>query len=240
MALNGITAVIIGANRGIGLGWVDSLSAIPNNKVIATARDPSKADQLQALAKERKNIFIQKAEMTNDADLAVLASYLEKSFPHVNLLVNNAAINVGVQSIDKATKAEMIKSFEVNTLGPLAVTQALLPHLRKAAAAKQVAYVVNNSSLLGSNVFIPPFTFRVSPYNVSKAALNMVNSEFSKDFPDVQFLALSPGYVKTDMSPEGVLSVQESVSGSLKVVEEEIALKKSGRFRSYDGKVEAF
>ncbi len=104
---------------------------------------------------------------------------------------------------------------ETNFFGTLAVTQAMLPLLRAAPAAR----VVNVSSGLGSLTLnadpTRPFAgFQFLGYNTSKAALNMLTIQLAYELRDtaIKVNAVSPGMVATDMNPEGTLTTQEGAA----------------------------
>ena len=132
----------------------------------------------------------------------------------------------------QASRVELARHvLDVNTLGPMRVTDALLPNL----LAADEACIVNMSSGLGS------LTNNTSGgyhgYRESKAALNMYSRSLAADHRDdgIIAIAVSPGWVRTDMGgAEAPLSPEESVSG-LRSVIEGLSPESSGKFLNHDG-----
>ena len=117
------TVLITGANRGIGLELARVFAA-KGYTVIGTARDPADAKDLSAVADR-----VEPLDVTDAASVAALASRLQ-GVP-IDILVNNAGVfDRKDVTIDKVDFVMMEQTFAVNTLGPLRVTQALLPNLR--------------------------------------------------------------------------------------------------------------
>ncbi|KAG7246435.1 hypothetical protein CRUP_027319, partial [Coryphaenoides rupestris] len=163
----------------------------------------------------------------------------------LNLLVNNAAVlpHGTAQSSDPEL---MLAAFNTNVLGPMNLTQELLPLLRAAARASSTvgmscrkAAVLNISSLGGSIAATPDSYAMASmmPYRVSKAALNMLTtcSAVELQQEDILLVLLHPGWVRTDMGgEEGDIDSPESVKGMLSVMDS-LTEKHSGAFLDYKG-----
>jgi NAD(P)-dependent dehydrogenase (short-subunit alcohol dehydrogenase family) len=222
-AENGTTVLITGANRGIGLEYARQFS----NKgytVIGTARSPAKADELDVVADR-----VEPLDVADPASVAALAKRLE-GVP-IDILINNAGIferqDVTIDTID----FEMLeRTYAVNTLGPLRVTQALLPNLR--AGKRKV--VIGMSSQLGS---IERSNGRWYAYRSSKSALNQINKILSEELGGEGFVftVLHPGWVRTDMGgPSATYSPEESVGGLIKVIEG-LGPEDNGRFYDFQG-----
>ena len=192
--------------------------------MIATVRDASSRNRVEKLGAQA-----QAADMTSRAQIAALARAL-KDQP-LDVLVCNAGISgrrgMALGSFDFESWEEVLR---VNLLGPAALVEALADNVA-ASRAKVIALM---SSRLGS---IAESTGATLPYATSKAALNMLAKGLAASLASrgVVVVALSPGWVKTDMGGAGApLSPQTSVAGLRKVI---AALKPadSGRFFSYDG-----
>ncbi len=219
------TVLITGANRGIGLALAKEFSAA-GYSVIGTARKP---DEAIALAKLPARVL--KLDVTQPASVAKLAS--ELSDEPIDILINNAGIlrQEAPEFADVDIEA-MVLQYQVNTLGPLRVAQALMPNVQ----ASERKVVVNISSMLGS-MELNSFGSMMG-YRASKAALNSVTKTLALDMADTGgiFVALHPGYVKTDLNDgRGAIETSESAAGLYSVIED-LALDDSGKFYSYDGK----
>jgi NAD(P)-dependent dehydrogenase (short-subunit alcohol dehydrogenase family) len=222
-AADGTTVLVTGANRGLGLEFVRQLSA-KGYTVIGTARKPEAADELKGAADR-----VEQLDVADPASVAALAERLE-GVP-IDILINNAGIldrrDVTIDTVDYAA---MDKAFRVNTVGPLRVTQALLPNVR----AGQRKMIVSMSSQLGS---IERSRGRYYSYRASKAALNMINSIWSAELGPEGFTCtvLHPGWVRTDLGgPNATYSPEESIAGLIKVIEG-LSVEDNGKFYDLHG-----
>ena len=118
-------ALVTGASSGIGAATVRRLRA-EGWDVVATAR---RADRLAALAEETGASTVV-ADVTDDADVARLAAQVAEGGP-LDALVNNAGGAFGLDPVESADLDHWRQMYELNVLGTLRVTQALLPHLRE-------------------------------------------------------------------------------------------------------------
>ncbi len=214
------TVFITGANRGIGLEFVNQYSQ-RGWKVIATARKPAEADELNELAAERKNITIEQLDVTDHARIDTLAEKY-KDQP-IDVLLNNAAITPKYLSAFKKVDGvdyDMAKlSYDVNALGPLKISQAFMSNVE---ASKQKKIIVI-SSKAGSFAEGPQRPMMYS-YRASKSALNMFmyTLAFETQKEEVIVTLLSPGTVNTmgvlgRMMP-GSIQPEESVTNMVKLI----------------------
>jgi NAD(P)-dependent dehydrogenase (short-subunit alcohol dehydrogenase family) len=217
------TVLITGANRGIGLEYARQFAA-KGYQVIATARDLSDTKELSAVTQR-----VEQLDVTDAASVAALAKRLH-GVP-IDILVNNAGVfDRKDVTVDKVDFAMMEQTLSVNTLGPLRVTQALLPNLRAGTRRN----IVNMSSQLGS---IEGSNGQWYAYRASKAALNQINKTLSAELASEGFIAvvLHPGWVRTDMGGAGATySTQESVAGLITVIEK-LGPTDNGRFYDFKG-----
>ncbi|XP_050955818.1 C-factor [Labeo rohita] len=242
------SVLITGASRGLGLQMVRQLLDTPNRpqKIIATARNPAAAKELQELAKSHPNVHVLPLDVTSDSSVDAAAHSVESivGANGLNCLINNAAINM-TSELDTVTRDAMMKSYESNTVAPLFVTKAFLPLLKRAAAEGsnmgiQKAAVINVSSVLGSVQLNwgEGASYKSYAYRASKSALNMVTRCLATDLEAEKILcvALHPGWVRTDMGgPTAPLSPEESISSVLSVISE-LTEQHHGGFVDYTGK----
>jgi NAD(P)-dependent dehydrogenase (short-subunit alcohol dehydrogenase family) len=217
------TVLITGANRGIGLECARQFAA-KGYQVIGTVRDPADASELSAVADR-----VEPLHVTDAASVAALARRLHGVT--IDILLNNAGVfDPNDVTVDKVDFAVMEQTLAVNTLGPLRVTQALLPNLR----AGKRRTIVNLSSQLGS---IADSSGRWYAYRASKAALNQINKTLSAELAPEGFtcVVLHPGWVRTDMGgASATYSPQESVGGLIAVIEK-LGPGDTGRFYDFKG-----
>lgn len=215
-------ALVTGANRGIGKATAKRFAA-EGFHVIVAARDDVKAkavvQDILASGGKAESIAI---DMASDASIAAAGIELHKRYNHLDVLVNNAGMMVGPADNILNAKAEDISvSLQINMLGPLALTKAVLPLLQAAPAAR----VVNVTSAAGSiaetaNPNSPYGFLHTASYRLSKSALNSVTAMLAKALWDgpVKVNAMCPGWTKTDMGGDAAPnSPEQGASVALKL-----------------------
>ncbi|MDJ0907178.1 MAG: SDR family oxidoreductase [Woeseiaceae bacterium] len=220
------TVLITGANRGLGLEFAKQYAA-DGWHVIATARKPAQADALNEL-----DVRVLQLDVTDLESVAALAKSLGDA--PVDLLINNAGIFPRASTIESVDYEDYMRTLAVNTAGPVLVTSAVLPNLRKGERKK----IVNITSRLGSIELNSGNNFY--GYRESKAALNMFSKTLAGELGPEGFivLALHPGWVATDMGGASApLSPEQSITAMRNVIAG-LTPEDSGGYRSYDGKVE--
>lgn len=218
-----LTVLITGANRGLGLEYAGQF-AERGYTVIGTARRPAEADELAVVADR-----VEQLDVADPASVAALAKRLE-GVP-IDILINNAGIFERQDTtIDGVDYEMMERTFAVNSLGPLRVTQALLPNLR----AGNRKLIVSMSSQLGS---IENSNGRWYAYRASKSALNQFNKIWSVELGPEGFtcVVVHPGWVRTDMGgPNATYGTEESVAGLVGVIDG-LSQEDNGRFYDFQG-----
>lgn len=197
-------ALITGANKGIGLEAARQLGA-RGMTVLVGARDAAAGrDAERVLSEDGADTRFVRIDVTDGKSVHEAAARVEADFGHLDILVNNAGI-AGGGTPPSGTDLETMRGvFETNVYGVIAVTNAMLPLLRRASAAR----IVNVSSELGSVTFMsdrssPVWPMSASlPYPVSKAALNMVTAMYAKELAStgIKVNAANPGYCATDLN----------------------------------------
>ncbi|MEO6911227.1 MAG: SDR family oxidoreductase [Edaphobacter sp.] len=202
-------ALITGANKGIGLETARQLGA-RGITVLLGVRDLAKGEAAAAtLKKEGIDARAMKLDVDNPADHSAVAQAIEKDFGVLDILVNNAAILMDQRTGNETsvTSAEMLrKTFDTNFFAVVALTQALLPLLRKSKAGR----IVNLSSLLASLTLhatkgSPIYDAKTFAYDTSKAALNSFTIHLAHELQETKIKVNSadPGWVKTEMGGKG-------------------------------------
>jgi NAD(P)-dependent dehydrogenase (short-subunit alcohol dehydrogenase family) len=227
------TALITGANRGIGLEFARQY-AEDGWQVLACSRTPERADALKELAAQHPNrVDVHALDVADHAEIDRLAKSL--SGTTVDLLINNAGIYAGshaapLEDIDYEAWA---RSFHINTMATLKMVQAFLPNIERSKQKK----IVTISSKMGS---ITDNTSGGSYlYRTSKTAVNMVIKTLSIDLKPAGVIAVvfHPGWVKRDMGgPRALISATQSVSGMRRIIDR-LSMADSGKFLSYDGQI---
>jgi NAD(P)-dependent dehydrogenase (short-subunit alcohol dehydrogenase family) len=229
--------LVTGANRGIGYeiarqyadrGW----------RVIATARKPKDAKDLQALAKQYPALTVEKLDVTEGSQVKALAAKY-REVP-IDILVNNAGILGGNerQKFGTLDYDALEDVMETNVEGPLRMVEAFVDNV----AASDQKKLMNISSFVGS--IERTFGGQIF-YRASKAALNMSMRTLAMEFkrakePGRKELIvglIDPGVVDTEFGPKPpipLISAAESAAGVIAVIDG-YDLKKSGRFFGYKG-----
>ena len=219
---DGLTVVVTGANRGLGLEFAQQLTAA-GATVIGTARKPDEADELKATGARVEQLDVADAE-----SVAAFAQRLEGV--RVDVLLNNAGVMSNRGAFRDLDLSEVEWVLAVNTIGPMRVTQALLDNMRES----ERKLIMNMSSGLGS---IANSQGGFSGYRESKAALNMFTHSLAAELKGEGFIciAMSPGWVRTDMGgDQAPLSPAQSIEGMLKVLAG-CTTEDSGRYLGHDG-----
>ncbi len=214
------TYLITGCGRGVGLAMANALLA-RGDRVIGSVR----CGQAPVAHENFRQLTF---DVRDDAAVGAAAAHVDEA---IDVLINNAGImgprTVSALEMDFAGFADVLA---VNVLGPLRVTHAFLPHLRKSNAAKMMAI----SSQLGSVSF--PGSDRIA-YRTSKAALNKLMQGLAFDLAKegIAVVVAHPGWVRTDLGGAGAdLEPTESASGLIEVLDA-LTIETSGRFLNWDG-----
>jgi NAD(P)-dependent dehydrogenase (short-subunit alcohol dehydrogenase family) len=212
MAAQEKVAFITGANKGIGLETARGLGK-RGITVVLGCRDEAKgrdaADKLRADGIEKVEVV--RFDVTRPEDHREVARYLESRHGKLDILINNAGVALddadfgapgGFNTTIPMPSETLRRTFETNFFGVVALTQALLPLIRKAPAGR----IVNLSSILGSLTIhadpsSPIYDKKSFAYDASKTALNAFTVHLAhalKDTP-IKVNSAHPGWVKTDM-----------------------------------------
>ena len=237
---------VTGCNRGIGLAVTQQLAARPNTLVFATARDPSRADKLQQLAKQHSNVRIVQLAVTSDEEHTAAARLVEAEAGRVDVVLANAGIcqNEAMVPTERMTVEAIREHHEVNTLGPVRLFTAFYPLLTRSAdpkfvvvstAAGSIGYASKASGLLAAQ------------YGSSKAAVNFLVRRIAVEHADLTAFPLHPGLVATEMGEFGarqmgleqlLISTEESARRVLQLLDESTRETHSGRFWNADDQKE--
>jgi NAD(P)-dependent dehydrogenase (short-subunit alcohol dehydrogenase family) len=222
-------ALVTGANKGIGLQIAKDLAA-NGFTVLVGSRS---LEQGEAAAKSvGADARALQLDVTNQASVAAADQRIRKELGRLDVLVNNA----GISHTEKPGRSleEMVKSarpsvaslnevravFETNVFGVLAVTQAMLPLLREAPAAR----IVNVSSSVGSLTLnsdpAKPYRAMSGTYSWSKTALNALTIALASELEPagIKVNAMCPGFTATDLNSfQGTRTVQQAAREAVRL-----------------------
>ena len=186
--------VVTGGNRGIGFEICRQL-ANRGAQVILTARKADACrEAVETLAAQKLTARFHPLDVTSSDSGGALRDFLEHTFGRLDALVNNA----GIITDDEAPGLDVKlctgrATLETNTLGPLHLSQTLVPLLKRSRAAR----IVNMSSGMGA---LSDMSGGYAAYRISKAALNAVTGILAAELRGaIAVNSMCPGWVRTDM-----------------------------------------
>jgi NAD(P)-dependent dehydrogenase (short-subunit alcohol dehydrogenase family) len=201
MSSHAPTALVTGANRGLGLEVTRQLMQAGYHVALG-ARDPEQGEAAAARLRGEKTpgrVFAVALDVDDQASITAAREVVEREFDALDALVNNAAIlyDDWARAIN-ADLDEVRAAYETNTMGPWRVTQTFLPLLRRSRAPR----IVNVSSGAGA---LDGMGGGTPAYGVSKAALNALTLKLAAELKNEDFLvnAVCPGWTATDMGGGG-------------------------------------
>ena len=221
------TALILGASRGIGREFVRQLLAA-NWRVIATARDDASLAELQGAGAQAL-----KLDVGNPDSLAGLGWQLDGE--ELDLAVYVAGVYGPQGQSPKAppTTQDFDKVMRTNVLGAMQAIPTIAPMVQ--AAQGKFAFISSGMGSIAETDSSYGWLYRTS-----KAALNMAVKSAALDYPSATFVALCPGWVRTDMGgPNATVAVEDSVAGLLSVING-LKQEDSGTYRNYAGRTLAW
>jgi NAD(P)-dependent dehydrogenase (short-subunit alcohol dehydrogenase family) len=225
--------LITGANRGIGLELARQY-AERDWHVIATARNPDDADDLQAIQAEHPRLVIEQLDVTDHPRIDVLAArYADQP---IDILINNAGISGGHENAKfvQMKYAVYHQVHEVNVIGPIKMAEAFLPSIERSYQRK-IIMITSGQGSIAETWGCCDF------YRSSKAALNMMSKNLSITLKKrgITVGLVSPGFVRTDFTPglnhPAMISPEQSATMVIAVIDE-YDLAMTGTFMAHDGR----
>jgi len=209
------TILVTGANKGIGLEICRQL-ARASHQVILSARSAQRGENaVKELARDGLKVEFLLLDTADEASILRAARELKQRLKSLNVLINNAAIlDTWQGTILDAKAADLRDCFITNTLGPVLLTQALLPLLE----AGKPSRVINVSSQLGS---VQNMGDGWAGYGISKAALNAATRKLAGALQPrgISVNAASPGWVRTEMGGESApLPVEQGAKNIIRLI----------------------
>ena len=215
------TILVIGASRGIGLElarqYVDA-----GDRVIATARDDTGRERLQALGAQPLTV-----DVANPASVSGLAWLLDGE--KIDLALYVAGVLRRPNALTPPTQQDFDAVMHTNVLGAMQAIPQVAPLVVDAQGV--FAFVSSSMSQIGSVDDSDSWLYRTS-----KAALNMAVASAQHDYPGATLITIDPGWVQTEMGGgEAPLTVQESVRG-MRATLASVTEADKGRLLHHDGR----
>lgn len=224
-----IITLITGADKGIGLATAQGL-AEKGQHVLIGARDPKKGAAAVAKLKDKDHAIQAETiqlDVTDEASIKAAAATIDQKFGYLSVLVNNAGVALDAHKPASEIPMALIRQdFEVNFFGLVAVTQAMVPLLRKADHAR-IVNVTSNMGSLGLATDPNSRFFKVNSmgYQASKAAANFATISFSKELAaeGIPVNSVNPGWTATsfggrDPASAPIPGMQDVATGAAHVI----------------------
>jgi NAD(P)-dependent dehydrogenase (short-subunit alcohol dehydrogenase family) len=246
-------ALVTGANKGIGLQIAKDLAA-RQFTVLLGSREPQRGHAAaQTIDGTAEAVQL---DVTDPASIAAAAQRITSEYAHLDVLVNNAGIShtdssdeapsdASLQQIVQAGRmslaplTEVRAIFDVNVFGVIAVTQAMLPLLRRAPAARIVNVASSGGSLTLNSDPSNPHRTMFGTYSASKTALNALTVAFAADLEadGIKVNSACPGFTATDLNFfRGVRTVEQAATEPVRLALIETD-GPTGTFSNEDGPV---
>jgi len=194
------TILITGVSSGFGKA-IAAQALMDGYRVIGTVRNEQARLAFEALAPGRA--FAGLLEIGAIAAVAPVIDDLERRFGPIDVLINNAGYgHEGI--LEESPLDEMVRQFQVNVFGSVAVTQALLPHMR----ARRRGHIISMTSM-GGHITMPGIAY----YCGSKFALEGISEVLGKEVAQfgIAVTAVAPGSFRTDWAGRSMARSPRSI-----------------------------
>jgi NAD(P)-dependent dehydrogenase (short-subunit alcohol dehydrogenase family) len=183
------TVIVTGASRGLGAATARIAAQMASN-VVLTSRSE---DELQAVAQEIElkggSALVMAGDIRQEADCQRIVAGTVHAFGQIDAIANNAGVIAPIAPVADGDPRAWQENWEVNLLGPVMLTQAAMPYLRRSQGR-----IINVSAGAAVKVF-PTW----AAYSSAKAALNQFTRVLAAEEPEITVIAFRPGAVNTAM-----------------------------------------
>jgi NAD(P)-dependent dehydrogenase (short-subunit alcohol dehydrogenase family) len=200
-------ALVTGANKGIGRETARQLGKLDYTVWLGCRDEGRGRSAEEELRAEGIDAHFVQLDITDDASVRAAVANIEARSEHLDVLVNNVGVGSGLATQPSDESVDDIQAmFNTNVFGTIRATQAFLPLVRKAPAARIVMISSGLGSItLTSDMKAPTWNLAAMGYSASKAALNMFTVKLAKELlaTGIKVNAACPGSVATDMGGPG-------------------------------------
>jgi len=220
MHTTGNTILITGATSGIGLAFAKEFILLGNTVIICGRR----AERLAQLKETYPHIITKVCDMADAAQRTELADWVMQNYPDVNMLINNAGIQLAMDLTHPVNLEQLYAEVDTNFIAPVHLTSLLVPHL----SAQQQSAIINITSGLA---FVPIAFMPV--YCATKAALHSLTLSLRHQLKDthIKVFEIAPPSVDTELGHQrradknqshGGMPVTEFIQGAMEAIENDI------------------
>ncbi len=225
------TILVTGANRGLGIEFVEQYLN-EGNEVIATYRNENSSMDLIEMGNERSNLKLLQLDVSSNKSLNSFAENLGDS--PIDIFINNAGVyGPRNSSFGNVDEENWIPAIKINAIAPILLTQLIIKNIRS-GADKKLIYITSKMGSIDDNKGGGAYVYRSS-----KTALNAVVKSLSVDLENegMTVALIHPGWVKTDMGgPNALIDKDTSVRGMTEVISN-LDISSTGNFYNYDGSI---
>ncbi len=217
------TALVTGANKGIGLEVVKQLLLLNFRVILASRNEERGLEAINKLKKYTDNLFFVQMDVGDEESVKRAASEVRSMNFRLDVIINNAGILLDSKSINEVSPEIILTTLNINTVGPILVIQNFL------SLVNEKARIINVSSGLGSFGEMSDYA---PIYSISKAALNAVTKQFSFSLAEknISVNSVSPGWVRTDMGGSNAVRSVEKGAETIVWLSEKAPQILTGKF----------
>jgi NAD(P)-dependent dehydrogenase (short-subunit alcohol dehydrogenase family) len=215
-------ALVTGPNKGIGFEIARQIGGAGVTILLGARNQALGEEAATRLTAEGSDVRYLAIDLTDSVTIAAAANRIDTDFGRLDILVNNAGIAAPDDGPPSSSSLDAIDlAMRVNFIGTVAVTQAMLPLLRKAPSAR----IVNVSSDLGSLTLNsdpghPYAAIKHLGYSASKAGLNMLTAQLANELRGtaIRVNSVDPGYTATDLNGQrGTQTIPEGAAEAIRL-----------------------
>ncbi|KMT65282.1 SDR family NAD(P)-dependent oxidoreductase [Catenovulum maritimum] len=222
--------LITGADRGMGLAFVEHYLSLGNQVIATSRREPFGRSLGELKLKYRDQLIVHLVDLADENSIKQFTDKLTARQIKLDLVINNAGISQ-LQNIGQWDTGTFIQHFIVNSIAPALVSQAVIPLMSSGSKLVQISSGVASLEL---NIAADA---GLDAYAASKAALNTISRRLATKVAKQNIIVtlINPGWVQTDMGgDEAPMSIEQAVQLMTKSIEK-LTQAQSGQFIEADG-----